>query len=475
MFNDDYIAIVVFTLTLVITFILAILGRKKSITNNEDDLADRNLNRWLVGLSAGATANSGFIVSGAVGLGYVYGIQWLLLPIAWLIGDLVFWRYFPSKLNYYARKTNSMTLTDILTNNKNTKASNLLAVLISLILVFGLGAYATAQWLAGKKFLVNAFEFSEDISLIIFALVIIAYSSIGGFRGSVYVDAFQAILRLLGCILIFVFAASTVYTNFDQFILNYETVPTDFFNIIGQMSITGAVGFIVGWGAASLGFGLGQPQVSMRYMAAKSPDELNKAKWIYIGYVQFTWVSMTVFGVILRGISPELDDPEAGLAIFVSTAMPAVLVGIIIADIFGVIASTANSILIALSHTIKHDLGKRLNLGKVFSITILSCIFGILTLTIAYNASSSVASISIAAISFIAAGLAGPVMIKILDWRHSDSSLLIAMFIGISTSILWSWLGYSSFVNEAAIGIVTSLITNRVLSHSKFQRAISYE
>lgn len=470
---DDHIALGVFALTIVITFILAILGRRKSIGNNENDLAGRDLNCWLVGLSAGATANSGFIVSGAVGLGYLYGLQWVLLPIAWLIGDLVFWRYFPNKLNNHARKLNAMTLTDILTGSKATKASNLLAILTSLILVFGLGAYASAQWLAGKKFLVNAFDLSENISLVIFAFIIIAYSSIGGFRGSVYVDAFQALLRLIGCTLIFLFAGSAVITNYDQFFLNYAEVSGTFFNLFGQMSITGVIGFVIGWASASLGFGLGQPQVSMRYMAAKSPEELDRAKWIYIGYVQFTWISMTVFGVILRGISPGLNDPEAGLAIFVSSAMPAVLAGIIIADIFGVIASTANSILIALSHTIKHDLLKRLALGNFFSITILSFVFGILTLIIAYNASSSVASVSIAAISFIAAGLAGPVMIKILSWKHSVISLLIAMFVGICTSVAWSLFGYSSFMNEAAIGILISLLTNRIVFN--FKLGVYYE
>lgn len=61
----------VFILTLIITFFLATLGRRHSKRNGEDYLANKSLNKWLVGLSAGATANSGFIVTGAVGLGYL--------------------------------------------------------------------------------------------------------------------------------------------------------------------------------------------------------------------------------------------------------------------------------------------------------------------------------------------------------------------------------------------------------------------
>ena len=82
----------VFAIALTVTFLAAIIGRLHATQDRTDrDLAGRNLNRWLIGLSAGATGNSGFIVTGAVGLGYSGGVQWIMLPIAWLIGDLVFW------------------------------------------------------------------------------------------------------------------------------------------------------------------------------------------------------------------------------------------------------------------------------------------------------------------------------------------------------------------------------------------------
>ena len=86
---------IIFFATLAITFFAAFLGRQHA-KENEQGLSEQQLNKWMIGLSAGATANSGFIVTAAIGLGYTLGPQSLFLPLAWLLGDLVFWKFFPA-------------------------------------------------------------------------------------------------------------------------------------------------------------------------------------------------------------------------------------------------------------------------------------------------------------------------------------------------------------------------------------------
>src|SRR5689334_12271291 len=97
------LSVVVFAIGLLATFVVACLGRRDSRRVTSATLTEQRLNRWLVGLSAGATANSGFVVTGAVGLGYTFGAQWLLLPLSWLLGDLLFWSVFPNRINATGR------------------------------------------------------------------------------------------------------------------------------------------------------------------------------------------------------------------------------------------------------------------------------------------------------------------------------------------------------------------------------------
>ena len=60
--------------------------------------------------------NSGFIVTGAVGLGYNYGMQWMLLPLSWMLGDFVFWYFFPARVNEVGRESHATTLSELLTH-----------------------------------------------------------------------------------------------------------------------------------------------------------------------------------------------------------------------------------------------------------------------------------------------------------------------------------------------------------------------
>ena len=71
-----------------ITFILisVIIGilTTKYVSNDAESyfLSNRNLGKWALGISASATANSGFVVIGAVGMGYAMGIKSMLYPFA---------------------------------------------------------------------------------------------------------------------------------------------------------------------------------------------------------------------------------------------------------------------------------------------------------------------------------------------------------------------------------------------------------
>lgn len=471
--ESNLISLLIFLASLAFTFWLAWYARRLSEAKQDDDLAGRSLNRWLIGLSAGATANSGFIVTGAVGLGYLYGVQWLVLPLSWLIGDLVFWKFFPQRINDFGRKNHAVTLTEILRSGLPSGWSRTISVLSAAVIIIGLGGYTAAQWLAGQKFLLGAFGIPSSLALLLFASLIIAYSSIGGFRGSVYVDTFQAILRIVGTSMVVVTSIYLVVTESTPFLENIRTVDPDFFNPFPGASIASAVGFVLGWASAALGFGLGQPQVVNRYLAGSSPEETKGARWIYIGYVQLTWITMTGFGILLRGLMPGMEDPEAGLSIFVHTHLFALASGIIIADIFGVIASTANSLLIALSQSLKHDILNQVSpksSGKC-NLTIIILLAGAATMGVASLITGSVASLAISAISFVAAGIAGPMIIKLMRWNHTGLSLTIAMMTGITCSVLWSVLGLSSTLNEAAIGMSVSIIINYLIAASAKPRS----
>lgn len=464
---------VVFFITLAATFGAAILGRWHDRHHRNGGLSSQNLNRWLIGLSAGATANSGFVVTGAVGLGYAYGIQWLFLPLAWLFGDIVFWYFFPSRINVAGRQTGATTLSELLSHGVSGWYATLASIVVTLLIVICLGGYTSAQWLAGQKFLSGAFDLSELGALGLFALIIIAYTTIGGFRGAVYADSLQAVIRVAGTVFALVAVIWFAQSDPQAFMNNLHLAGDGFMQIIPGNTLTAFVGFTLGFACAGLGFGLGQPQLVSRYLAGSSPEETKAAWWIYIGFVQFTWISMTLFGVLLRGVMPDISDPEMGLSVFFTQNLGPIITGIIVADIFATIAATSNSLLVAMAQAVTYDLlpqefrQKRHTLWVTLTIFIL----GLLTMTasLILSGQGTVFEIAIASVSLLGAGLAAPVMVKVMGWNRSGASLFLSIIFGLGAAFVWKYAGLGAQLNEAAVGILVGLLVNWFVS--KYQLA----
>ena len=459
-------SIFIFALTLVATLVVSILGRRHESRRGQDGLSSQRLNRWLVGLSAGATANSGFVVTGAVGLGYVGGIKWLFLPIAWLAGDIVFWLIFPGKINRIGAEAKATTLTDLIVFDLPPEAGRRIKLVIGVILLTCLSGYVSAQWVAGAKFLGGAFGLGGFQALFIFATVIVVYSALGGFRGSVYADTFQAVVRIIGTGIAIAAVTWTAYHHRDMFWMNIHSAGPEFLRPFPANGWWASAAFLLGFASAALGFGLGQPQIVSRYLAGAGPLETQSAWWIYMGFVQSTWIAMTLFGIALRGVMPGLGDPETGLSVFHRSTTGPIITGIIAADIFATISATANSILVAMAQTVRFDLGIRVWAGRRPQPDLWGpiCALGVLTMGASLVLHRSVMDLALSSVSLMGAGLAPPMVVRLLGWRHTSTSLIVSIAVGSGISALWLAIGLSSWINESAPGIVLGLFVNYILS-----------
>ena len=460
------IAAIVFLVTLVMTFVVSTMGARHSKKFGSDALDGRGLNRWLVGLSAGATANSGFVVTAAVGLGYTYGLVWVLLPLSWLLGDLLFWRLFPQKINEFGRRTGVATISQLLTFGLTGRAATRVSVLAGVVVVIFLSGYTSAQWLAGQKFMSGAFGVPGHLALLAFAILIVAYTAIGGFRGSVYADTFQAVIRLVSTVLAMAGIAYVITGDIPTFQRNIDAAGPGFLSPFPEGGVAHTVLFVVGFAAAAVGFGLGQPQLLSRYLAGADPEETRAAKWIYISFVQFTWIAMTVFGILLKGVIPDLKDPEIGLSTFFHDRFGAIVTGIIAADIFATIASTSNSLVVAIAQSLKYDVLPILStsLAKRASFATVCLAVGAITMVVSMVIGGSVLTLALGSISIMGAALASPVLVRILRWPHSAASLLAAILAGLIAAIAWRLCGFAAVLNETIIGMAVGSVTNFIVA-----------
>jgi sodium/proline symporter len=336
-------------------------------------------------------------------------------------------------------------------------------------MVFLLGTYVSAQWLAGRKFLAGAFNIPDWWALALFSGTIIVYSALGGFRGSVYADMVQSIIRLVGTILALGAVVYIALQNQESFQANIQSAGPGFLSFFADSSMVSAIGFVAGWAAAAIGFGLGQPQIVSRYMAGASPEETRAAWWIYIGFLQFTWIAMTGFGVLLRGVMPGIADPEAGLSVFIASHFGAILTGIILADVYATIASTSNGILVSISQVVQHDViesNSAMRMSKR-SIQVMTIALGLATIALSFSLPGNVFTVVVGAASMLGAGVGGAALIKVLGLRHTGMSLLATIVVGLVSAYCWKVSPYGSIANEAGVGILAGLLTNFLLAPRK--------
>ena len=76
-----------FLLVFVVIGLLSVLRREQ--TGADYLLASHSVKPWLVGLSAVATNNSGYMFIGMIGFTYTYGLSSVWLMIGWITGDFL--------------------------------------------------------------------------------------------------------------------------------------------------------------------------------------------------------------------------------------------------------------------------------------------------------------------------------------------------------------------------------------------------
>ena len=198
------------------------------------------------------------------------------------------------------------------------------------------------------------------VALTIGAVVILAYTCMGGFMAVCTTDLVQGMLMLVGILLVPIIAAMAV---------GVESIP----GIIDQ---TGAVGGsasylsltmngdrpytaveIISQLAWGLGY-FGMPHVLVRFMAVKDEKELNKSKWIASVWVLLDLLFACLIGIIgraylfptvLEGGESEKVFIEMIIQIFTKDISLPLIGGIFLCGILAAIMSTADSQLLAAS------------------------------------------------------------------------------------------------------------------------------
>lgn len=429
-------------------------------TKNDYYLASSDVPPSLVGLSAVATNNSGYMFIGVIGYTYATGFAAVWLMVSWIIGDFIASSFIHSRLRQATRDTAQPSYAGVLSNwhGQHDRTLQRLIALISLVFLM---AYAGAQLVAGSKALHVLLDWPIYAGAVMGAIMVALYCMAGGIRASIWTDAAQSVVMIIAMGVMLVIATVSL-GGIDGAIHEMDKVD-GFLNLFPDdlilPGIAGGVMFALGWMFAGFSV-IGQPHVMIRFMALAESGRMVRARiWYYLWFTAFYCMSTGV-GLLSRvylGGDPAGFDAELALPTMAMELLPPVFVGLVLAGIFAATMSTADSLVLNCSAAITHDLLPR-GIDNTFYLKLTTIVIVFIALIWALTATESVFSLVIFAWSGLASAFAPLLIVLSLGFRPGQRLSIIAMLVGLVVALGWRFAGWHNAVYEGLPGIVTGLM-----------------
>ena len=344
---------VIFILYLAVLAALAIWSRAETHSVSGYFIAGKKLPPWVVAFSTNATGESGWLLLGLTGMGYVAGAQAFWVVTGEVIGIALAWLLLSRRIKRLSDRSDSITVPDVLAARFNDRAHVLRKISLLIILVM-VGAYVAAQMVATGKAFDGFTGMDYSTGVLVGAAVIILYTLVGGYKAVAWTDLIQGILMLMGLIIVpwIAMEAAGGWSSVTDNLAGQDPGLLTPWGPEGKS--TAALVGILSFLAVGLPF-MGVPQLMVRFMSARSEKSLVPAMVISVIVILLFDVGAVLTGMAGRALFPGLEDPESILPVISTTLLHPVLGGVMMVVVLAAIMSTVDSLLILVSSAVVRD------------------------------------------------------------------------------------------------------------------------
>ncbi len=315
----------------------------------------RRMNRWVVALSAVVSGRSAWLLLGVTGMAWSMGVGALWAVVGYTLVELVLFLTLAPRLREVAGEADAVTLTDVFVARLGDPRGHL-RLLLSVVILGFMAAYVAAQFAGGGKAMAAGFGVDPTLGILLTALIVLAYTMVGGFLAVSLTDTLQAVFMLGALALIPLLALSAEG--------GWEAVATQ---------VTAAeAGFLDPWalgagallGLLAIGLGSpGNPHILVRYMSIDDPRNLRFAAVTGTATNVLMGAGAVFIGIVGRAHFPDVEmlggDTENLYPMLAAQTLPPLLFGLVVASIFAAIMSTADSQLLVGASAVVRDLWEK--------------------------------------------------------------------------------------------------------------------
>ena len=466
--NDHWLAVVLLTGYTALLFHNAYLGSKASQGMAGYYVGNREMSGVVVGISFFATFASTNTYIGHAGKGYEYGIAWFSMAILLVLFSWASWRWIGPPLRRFAAEWDALTIPDFLgsryLNPERPTSRHPLLQGSAIIIVFASLLYLLAIFKGAghlfQMFLNVPYETGVGITLVI----VVMYTSIGGFVSVVRTDVLQGILMLLGSVLIFYFV--TRAAGGVGVITELRSLPDKAF----LFELNGGIPFAVLLGVSLSGALklLADPRQLSRFYALKDDDAVRRGKWIATIGLAIILACLFPVGIYAHAILTHVTDTDLIVPSLVNdpAVFPIWATDFLIVSILAAAMSSMDSVLLVAASTLYKNLVApfRQRSRELLWTRTAVVSFSIVAAALALNPPGDIVEITIFSGSLYAVCFFPAVVFGLYWHKGTAAGVLWSMIIGVSTLIAWIAADLRQSLHEVFPALLLSGMTYWVLS-----------
>jgi len=491
MSSSDICIIISIVVYLIMVVGIGVNFSRKNKTTDDFYLGGRKLGPFVTAMSAEASDMSSWLLMGLPGVAYLSGIAdaaWTAIGLA--VGTYINWLVVAKRLRRYTVVAGNATTIPVFFSNRYRDKNKVLSVIAAVVIIIFFVPYTASGFSACGKLFASLFGINYLTAMIISAIVIVAYTTLGGFLAASTSDFLQSIIMSIAIVVVLVYGTTmaggmnAVMDN-AQSLAGYLTL-TAMHDATANTATPYGIITIVSTLAWGLGY-FGMPHILLRFMAIEDEKKLTLSRriasvWVVIAMGVAIFIGVVGNGMTKAGAIPALEDSETIIIAIASLLskhgiLAALLAGVILAGILAATMSTADSQLLAASSSVSQNIIKEVFFPKltekasmiIARVTVLA--ISIVAMFIARDSGSSVFKI----VSFAWAGFGaafGPVMLFSLFWKRTNlPGAFAGMISGGIMVFLWkfvvrpmggAWNIYEllpAFIVSSILIVVVSLAT----------------
>ena len=264
-----YLAVVVY---------IGVSFSKKNKTTDDFYLGGRRLGPFVTAMSAEASDMSSWLLMGLPGVAYVTGLAdafWTAAGLA--IGTYINWLVVAKRLRKYTVKCKNSTTIPVFFSNRYRDDKNILSLIAAIVIIIFFVPYTASGFAACGKLFSTLFGADYVVAMIISAVVIVGYTTLGGFLAASTTDFIQSIIMSIAIVVVLGYGVATAggigaVADNARSMAGYFNLTAIHDAASNSASSYGAITI-----ASTLAWGLGyfgMPHILLRFMAIKDKNQL---------------------------------------------------------------------------------------------------------------------------------------------------------------------------------------------------------